>query len=99
MTVEVGFLQPTERPEQGLVSVPVTALLAAEANTFQCFVYNPETQAVDLRDVRLVELVNSSALVAGGLRPGEIVASKGVAFLQDGQQVALLGKGLARYNP
>ena len=46
----------------------------------------------------VVDISGDKALVADGLRVGEIVASQGVAFLHEGQAVTRIGVGPRQFN-
>ncbi len=58
--------------------------------TLGVFVFDPDTSTVVRRDVKIGGIQESSLLVIDGLTAGERVASAGVSFLRDGQDVKLL---------
>lgn len=80
----------------GLIAIPVAAFLAVEGQGRVVFVYDENTGTVRRRPVSITQLSVDSALVNEGLRAGEIIASKGLEFLRDGEPVLLMGKGTAR---
>lgn len=54
------------------------------------FVYDPETETVKSRSIRIGGLRDNQLIVIDGLEPGELVACAGVSFLRDGMKVRLL---------
>lgn len=90
-----GSQTPTDR----LVSIPVTGFLAASGQTSVAFVYDKVEGTVSRRDITVADISGDRALISQGLSVGEIIAMKGLPFLQDGQKVARLDTGIARYNP
>ena len=85
MTVAVAFRIPQDSPA---VIVPITAL-AREGGTTIAFVANKDTQTVARRDVETGRVTDEGVLVKAGLKPGEILITGGVQFLQDGMTVRL----------
>ncbi|MEO1207546.1 MAG: efflux RND transporter periplasmic adaptor subunit [Pseudomonadota bacterium] len=81
------------------VRIPISAFVPADANRANVFKYETETKTVARVSVEVVELLENDAVVSGSLAVGDLIASKGVAFLSDGQAVKKLGAGVARYNP
>jgi len=79
--------------------IPVTAFVAAADDTAAAFVYDADSGTVERRIVEIASIADGTVEVASGLEPGEIVATRGVAFLRDGQRVTLMGEGVARYSP
>lgn len=80
------------------VSVPFSALRAGVNQKTYAFVYNPQSQTVQQREVQTENVLNNMAFISSGLSAGEIIATAGVAFLRDGQQVTLLDKKIQRFN-
>jgi RND family efflux transporter MFP subunit len=101
MTAEVAFqLRPPETParDRPRVAIPATAFLAVEGETRVAFVVDPDAGVVHRRAIEVAEIAGDRALVSEGLEPGEIVATKGLAFLTDGQRVDRLGVGPRRFE-
>lgn len=97
MTAEVGFYASGENaPAKDLLTIPVTSFVSLEDDGTACFVYDGNRGTVVQRKVTIADVFEGKALVSAGLRPGERVATKGVAFLKNGQAVVLLGEGPAR---
>jgi multidrug efflux pump subunit AcrA (membrane-fusion protein) len=66
--------------------VPVTAL-AGEGGKTIAFVTNQDTQTVARRDVETGRVSDEGVRVKAGLKPGDILVTAGVQFLQDGMKV------------
>lgn len=101
MTAEVAFrLETPDRTANDTppVAIPATAFLAAEGQTQIAFVFDRQAKVVRRRAIEVAEISGDRALVSGGLEPGEIVATKGLAFLTDGQRVERLGVGPRRFG-
>lgn len=57
------------------------------------FVFDPASSTVKRRDVTVGGIRENMIVVVEGLAPGDLVASAGVSFLKEGQEVRLLGDG------
>lgn len=71
-----GELDPPERP--------------GEPGETHVFVFDDETSTVQRRKITVGGIRENSIIAIGGLEEGERVASAGVSFLRDGQEVKLL---------
>ncbi|GGO71596.1 efflux RND transporter periplasmic adaptor subunit [Bowmanella pacifica] len=78
--------------------VPVSALAADTGKQLYLFVYDPAEQKVFKRQVQTENIINNEVYISQGVEEGEIVATAGVAFLRDGQQVTLLDKQVRQFN-
>ncbi len=91
------------RGEDGLVaegSPSPTAAPPPEADAgFAAFVFDPETSTVAKRRIRTGGVFYNDIVVLEGLVEDEIIATAGVSFLRDGQQVTLLDEQLVRNAP
>lgn len=103
MTAEVTF-QLDELPGADVdftadaVAIPVTAFLSGEGDRNYAFLYDRDTETLRRTEIEIVDLTGDRAIVRSGLAAGDIIATKGLSFLMDGQEVTLLGLGVARYN-
>jgi RND family efflux transporter MFP subunit len=102
MTAEATFSVP--RFESGLVQlegflVPIAAAFAEADDRFSVFVYDPDTSTVSKRPIRTGGVRENDIAVIEGLAEGDIIATAGVPFLSDGQQVTLLEHGRLRTGP
>ncbi|MBO9436658.1 efflux RND transporter periplasmic adaptor subunit [Ruegeria sp. R13_0] len=71
-----------------------------DAINLEVYVFEPETNTVQRRTVTMAGIRENSFLIIDGLSPGERVATKGVAFLRDGMEVALLpNDGDGKWKP
>ncbi len=80
------------------IRVPITALRAELKQKVYVFVYNTDTHLVHLREVQTENVINNQVYISSGLTDGEIIATAGVAFLRDGQQVSLFDHNTQRFN-
>ncbi len=97
LTAEVTFALGDRQVASALI--PVTAFLPGPDGRQLAYVFDPDSGTVRQRAITVVDIVGDRALVGEGLDPGAVVASRGVAFLSDGQPVTLLGDGAVRFNP
>ena len=89
--VEISFLGEGRSGYQGpAIRVPVTALGADIEQKSYVFVYLPESQQLEKRYVQTENIINNQVLLSQGLNQGEVIATAGVAFLREGQDVRLL---------
>lgn len=97
LTAEVTFALG----DRGVASavIPVTAFLPGPDGRQLAYVFDADSGTVRQRAITVVDIVGDRAMVGEGLDPGAVVASRGVAFLSDGQPVTLLGQGAVRFNP
>ncbi len=95
ITAEVDFA--LEPPAQHLI-IPASAFLPGPRDTAFAYVFDPDTGRLSRREVDVAGLEGEMALVRSGLKPGEIIAARGLPFLSDGQEVARLGVDAARYE-
>ena len=85
MTAAVAFRIPQDSPA---VIVPITALASERGRTI-AFVADKATQTIARRDVETGRVTDEGVLVKAGLKPGEILITGGVQFLQNGMKVRL----------
>lgn len=101
MTAEVDFaLQALASADVDgpLMAIPDTAFLAGPGQTKLAFVVDPDSQELRRREIEVADITGDTALVSAGLEPGEIVATKGLSFLEDGQPVVRMGVGPRRFS-
>ena len=79
--------------------IPIAAVLPEASSRFSVFVFDAESSTVSKRAIRTGGVGDNTIAVLEGLEAGEIIATAGVAFLGDGQQVTLLGRELVRSAP
>lgn len=95
MAVEVAIELPL--PARQGFSIPLTAIIQegdiadrGGPGQAQVFVFDPETSTVLRRQIQIAGVRENALLVVDGLKVGDRVASAGVSFLQEGQEVKLL---------
>jgi len=84
---------------RSLVKIPLTAYAPDEGKRTFAFLFQPESGSVKRVPITISEFRSDGVIVSEGLSDGDIIATKGVAFLRDGQDVTRLGVGVTRYNP
>jgi multidrug efflux pump subunit AcrA (membrane-fusion protein) len=68
--------------------IPVTAVFSPEIEgQSYVWVIDESTNTVSQREVEIGALVSSGLAVQSGLESGEMIATAGVHFLREGQQV------------
>jgi RND family efflux transporter MFP subunit len=101
MTAEAFFSIPraesSVREFQGFM-IPMAAALAEADGKFSVFVYDRDSSTVTKRPIRSGGVRDNDIAVLEGLADGEVIATAGVSFLRDGQQVTLLDERLLRGN-
>jgi RND family efflux transporter MFP subunit len=83
---------PGMQDQAGIV-IPDTAVFSPD-DTGKTFVWviDEQTKTVSKRDVKAGELLDSGISITAGLKPGEWIATAGVHYLQEGQQVRILSE-------
>ena len=101
MTAEVEFIyQGMGRTGYSgpIIRIPISSLGAELNQKNYVYVFNPDTQLLEKRYVQTENVMNNQVFVSSGLKNNEIIATAGVAFLRDGQQVSLLDNSIQRFN-
>ncbi len=99
MTAEAFFT--LARAADGVTSragllIPMTAALAEADARFSVFVFDKASSTVKKKPIRTGGIRDNDIAVLEGLEGGEIIATAGVSFLRDGQEVTLLDERLIR---
>jgi multidrug efflux pump subunit AcrA (membrane-fusion protein) len=95
MSVEVAFeFMPeseTGEPIMTGLAVPLAAFIVEEEKTFFVFIYDEKSSTVKKTQVKTLTLRENDVIVMpGALKAGDIIATAGVQFLNDGQKVNLM---------
>lgn len=86
--------------QQRIFKIPLTAYVpGGEGEPAHVFRFIEGRSVVERTPVTVVKVSDTGAHVSEGLSAGDVIATKGVAFLRDGQNVTLLGEGPDRFNP
>ena len=99
MTAEVHFAlarRESELLEVDGFLIPMAAAIAEPENGFSVFVFDPDSSTVSRRAIRSGGVQDNQIAVLEGLQAGDIIATAGVSFLRDGQEVKLLREDLGR---
>lgn len=95
MAVEAAIDFPLPTSEGYLL--PLSALIkdgqSGDPTRAGVFVYDQNGSTVQRREVSVGGIRENMIVVTDGLAPGDLVASAGVSFLKEGQEVKLLGDG------
>jgi multidrug efflux pump subunit AcrA (membrane-fusion protein) len=101
MTAEVVFALP--RGEESLGArgfmVPIAAVVPEADEGFSVFIYDRDSSTVRKSRVRTGGVGDNRIAVLEGLDENDVIATAGVSFLSDGQQVTLLDEELIRNAP
>ncbi len=82
--------QPGDAGGRG-IEIPVSAVFSPDdTGASYVWVIDENTKAVSQREVKTGSLTDFGILVNDGLKPGEWIATAGVHYLREGQQVRLL---------
>lgn len=98
MSAEVAFSVERRDVPAGVLAVPLSAVRIGPGDTREVLVFEPDTGTVRAATVEVANAEGEVALIASGIREGDIVATRGVTTLQDGDHVVLQGVGTARYD-
>lgn len=80
------------------IRIPLTALSAGLAQKAYVFVFDKNAQVVRRTQVQTENILNNEVYISSGLKQGDIIATAGVAFLRDGQEVTLIDTKTQRFN-
>ena len=97
MTAEIHFILPrVEADAIGLDGflVPVAAVRIAQDPEFSVFLFDPATSTVQSKPVQSGGVRDNEVAILSGLQEGDIIATAGVSFLRDGQEVQLLDESI-----
>ncbi|ABD54233.1 efflux RND transporter periplasmic adaptor subunit [Jannaschia sp. CCS1] len=101
MTAEISLnlrLDAHDLRDRPLLAIPYTAILPAEDEGHVAFVFDYTSNTLERRAILVAAREGSTVLVSHGMEDGDVVATRGLAFLEDGQRVTLRGVGIARYD-
>ncbi|MEL6290092.1 MAG: HlyD family efflux transporter periplasmic adaptor subunit, partial [Pseudomonadota bacterium] len=84
--------------DRDVLIVPLGAVAVGTGQAGTVFVYDKTTERVAARAVTIERYRRDGVEITGALASGDIIASRGAAFLNDGEPVDLLGVGVARFE-
>jgi RND family efflux transporter MFP subunit len=77
--------------EQADIVIPETAVFSPDdTDTSFVWVIDEQKKTVGKREVKAGELLDTGIAITDGIKPGEWIATAGVHYLQEGQQVRIL---------
>jgi RND family efflux transporter MFP subunit len=83
---------PGMQDQAGIV-IPETAVFSPDdTDTTFVWVIDDQAKTVSKREVKAGELLDTGIAITDGLEPGEWIATAGVHYLQEGQQVRILSE-------
>ena len=83
---------PGMQDQVGIV-IPETAVFSPDdTDTTFVWVIDDQKKTVSKREVKTGDLLDTGIAITDGLKPGEWIATAGVHYLKDGQQVRLLSQ-------
>lgn len=96
MSGEARFFGAREDLGEGTLLIPASAVLAGESGSSVVWTIDEGTQTVAKRQIEVQGVSSNGVLVNSGLQPGEWIATAGVHFLREGQQVRIIDEGGVR---
>ncbi len=84
---------PAGMQGQSQVVIPETAVFSSEGNKTHVWIIDETSKKVSRRDVETGDLLDSGVAILEGIQPGEWIATAGVHYLKEGQQVRILSEG------
>jgi len=83
---------PDMKDQSGII-IPETAVFSPDnSDTTYVWVIDDQAKTVSKRQVKVGELLDTGIAIADGLTPSEWIATAGVHYLQEGQQVRILSE-------
>ena len=96
MTATVVVVLSGNPEDKNTTLIPTSSLVTDASGAFFVWLFDPETQLVSRRDVR-VELPHEDGVpVTSGLRGGEMIVATGASQLLEGMRIRVLGKPTSR---
>jgi len=79
-----------EMESQVDIVIPETAVFSPELKKTYVWIIDGQTKKVNKREVKTGELLDTGIVIQDGLVTGEWIATAGVHYLKEGQQVSIL---------
>ena len=92
LSAEVVFDFSSQTADSGGVMVPMTAILSGQGQSYYVFRYDRDSATITRTAVKVQNIHDNEVQIAGALQSGDIIATAGVEFLTDGQQVRLMAE-------
>jgi multidrug efflux pump subunit AcrA (membrane-fusion protein) len=81
---------PPEMQGHLSVIIPETAVFSPDGNKTYVWIIDEQSKKVSKREVKTGELLDTGITITEGIKPGEWIATAGVHYLKEGQQVRIL---------
>jgi RND family efflux transporter MFP subunit len=81
---------PPGNQGQSPIVIPETAVFSSDGNKTYVWIIDEKSQKVSKREVKSGKLLSSGITIREGIEPGEWIATAGVHYLKEGQQVRIL---------
>ena len=81
---------PPGMQSQSPMVIPETAVFSADENKTYVWIIDEKSKKVSKREVKTGDLMDSGISVQEGIKPGEWIATAGVHYLKEDQQVRIL---------
>ena len=92
LSAEVVFDFQSQEADSGGVMVPMTAILSGQGQAYYVFRYDRDSKTVSRARVEIQTIHDNEVQIAGALKSGDVIATAGVEFLTDGQEVRLMAE-------
>ena len=76
----------------GLIVIPAAVVVPAPSGKRYVWVYQPDSRTVTKRMVKIGALTSEGLQISTGLKPGEVIVTRGVHQLAEGMKVRLLDR-------
>ncbi len=76
--------------EDGSLQIPASALFGVRTGEGLVYVVDAATQRVETRNVSIERLTDNAVIVAGGLKPGDVIVVSGIEKLHTGSHVRVI---------
>lgn len=83
-------VSPLGMQGQSQVVIPETAVFSPDENKTYVWIIDEKSKKVNKREVKTGDLLDSGITVREGIEPGEWIATAGVHYLKEGQEVRIL---------
>ncbi|MGB7406150.1 MAG: efflux RND transporter periplasmic adaptor subunit, partial [Pacificimonas sp.] len=97
MAVDVRVENAPDVSADSGITIPLTAFKPTARGEGEVYLIDPQSGKIEARPVRLGPASENSVIVTGGLKKGDQIVSRGVAFVERGETVNRIGKGAERY--
>ena len=83
-------VSPPGMQGQSQIVIPETAVFSPDENKTYVWIIDEKSKKVNKREVKTGDLLDSGITVREGIQPGEWIATAGVHYLKEGQEVRIL---------